>query len=83
MKDEELLTVTQSLLRDAVQKAEFTRSTKDLQYVLVVATKIENLKAKIDGSHAPVEVALVRLVGGRVEIVYTMNGVQVFASVER
>lgn len=79
MTDEELLVTTEAVLRDAIQEAEFSRLQKDLQYVLIVATKIEELKAKINGYNPPVDVAVVRLVDGRVEIMYTMNGIPRFA----
>lgn len=79
MTDQELLTVAESTLRDAIQEVEFTRLQKDLQYVLMVATKIEELKAEIGRYEPPVEVAVVRLVAGRVEITRTMKGIPRFA----
>jgi hypothetical protein len=65
------LEAAESVCREAVETAEFTRCGKDVAYVQLVAEKIEKLKAKMDGRAQPMSVQ-VMLMGGRIEIEYSM-----------
>jgi hypothetical protein len=71
MTDQELINAAESVLRDAIYEAEFSRLPKDLAYAQVVAEKVENLKAKIAGREA-VSLRL-EIVGGRMHIEYSMD----------
>lgn len=65
----ELLTVAEAVLRDAIEEAEFTRKPKDIAYAQDVAQKTEKLRAKVDG-RPPMEVRMY-LENGRVYVQYT------------
>jgi hypothetical protein len=71
--DQELLMVAEAVLRDAVAEVEFTRKPKDLQYVLIVAQKVEDLRGKIVGV-TPIKVERVYLQGARLVMELTQEG---------
>jgi hypothetical protein len=71
--DQELLMVAEAVLRDAMSEAEFTRKVKDLQYVLIVAQKVEDLRGKIAGI-PPVKVDRVYFKDERLLMEVSMEG---------
>lgn len=70
MTDEELLAVAEKVLADAIQDAEFSGLAKDVQYVQMVAEKVEGLRAKIQ-KRQPVALKMY-LIGSRMMIEYEM-----------
>jgi hypothetical protein len=73
MTNQELLTAVEAVLRDAVAEVEFTRKLKDLQYVLIVAQKVEDLRGKIVGV-TPIKVERVYLQGEHLVMELTQEG---------
>jgi hypothetical protein len=73
MNDEELLKVAEAALQEAVAEAEFTRKTKDLQYVLFFAQKVEDLRGKI-ANLTPIKVDRVYFEGECLQMEISMEG---------
>lgn len=72
MTDDELLKVSEQVLQDAITEAEFTRAPKDLEYVKIVAQKVEGLRAKITG-RKEVELETVGMRDGRIYVQWKMD----------